>query len=144
MKTLTLIFLTLFMAKGCSQQQKEEMKNTSIEYQAMSRGYYLNIIVKDKLLSVVNERDGKPKFIKIPNSYWQEITDLYLKIDPKDLQKLKAPSENRFVDASAIANLRVIYDGKLYETESFDHGNPPKEISELVKVIISIAKADRE
>ncbi len=143
MKTLTLIFLTLFMAKGCSQQQKEEMKNTSIEYQAMSRGFYLNILAKDRELIVVKERDGKPELRKISSSDWNELSDLYLKIKPEDLSKFKVPSENRFVDAAAIANLRVIYEGQLYESESFDHGNPPKEIKDLVNKIISIAKIER-
>ncbi|WP_291114842.1 hypothetical protein [Flavobacterium sp. UBA6135] len=143
MKTITFIFLSLFIAKGCSQQQKEEMKNTSIEYQAMSRGFYLNIVIKDKELVVVKERDGKPELRKISSSDWNELSDLFLKIKPEDLSKFKVPSENRFVDAAAIGNLRVIYEGKLYESESFDHGNPPKEIKNLVNKIISIAKIER-
>jgi len=101
MKTITFIFLSLFIAKGCSQQQKEEMKNTSIEYQAMSRGFYLNIVIKDKELVVVKERDGKPELRKISSSDWNELSDLFLKIKPEDLSKFKVPSENRFVDVSS-------------------------------------------
>jgi hypothetical protein len=43
------------------------------------------------------------------------------------LKDLKIPTEKRFYDGAAIANLKIIYKG-VNETPSFDHGSPPYEI----------------
>jgi hypothetical protein len=47
------------------------------------------------------------------------------------LAKLKAPTENDLYDGAAIANFKVTFQDKTYETTSFDHGFPPKEIKKL-------------
>ena len=61
-------------------------------------------------------------------------------MDIEQIPNLKAPTENRFFDGAAIANLKISYKGTIYESASFDHGNPPKEIEPLVKEILSISE----
>ncbi len=144
MKLLPFLIVTLFMTNAHGQQHREGIKQAQIEYHVFSRNYYLNITVKNKTIRIVKERDGKQKITKITTSDWETLGKLYAKIQPEKLSKLKPPSEHRHVDAAAIANLRIIYDGQLFETESFDHGNPPQEISELIKKIVSLAKVKAE
>ncbi|WP_245945982.1 hypothetical protein [Flavobacterium magnum] len=139
MKILTMICLTLLMAKSCDKQQQEEMKNTTVEYSAMSRGFYLNINVHDDKLSIVDKRDGTPREYILTNADWKALADLYKTIKPEELPTYKDPTQKRFYDGAAIASLRIIYDGKTYETTSFDHGFPPKEIEAFVNKIVSFA-----
>jgi hypothetical protein len=61
-------------------------------------------------------------------------------IELDSLPTLKAPTEKRFHDGAAIANLDVSYKDKKYKTTSFDHGYPPEAIKKLVTKINSFAK----
>ena len=140
MKIVGMIFLSIFLSKSCNKELNNEMKKTTIEYQALSRGYFLNITIHDEDLSIIDKQDGKPRDYKLSKSDWKELADLYKVIHLKKLSEYKAPTEKRFFDGAAIANLRIIYDGKTYETQAFDHGTPPVEIEKFVNKIVSIAK----
>lgn len=140
MKIFTMIFLTLFLAKGCDRQLSEEMKKSTIEYQATSRGFYLNINIQDETLSMTKNRDDKAKQYSLTAKDWKELANLYKKINIEKLSTYKDPTQKRFYDGAAIANLRVVYEGKTYETVGFDHGNPPLEIAEFVNKIVSFSE----
>lgn len=139
MKVFTMIFLSFFLSKSCDTQLNNEMKNTSIEYQALSRGYFLNIIIQDEKLSIIDKRDGKPRDYNMTKKDWKELTDLYKAVQIEKIATYKAPTEKRFYDGAAIGTLRITYEGKLYETQAFDHGNPPLEIEKFVNKIVSFA-----
>ena len=139
MKLFTMIFLTLFLAKGCDRQLSDEMKKSTIEYQAISRGFYLNINIQDERLKMTRQRDGETKEYELSNQDWIDLANLYKKIQLEKLPTYKDPTQKRFYDGAAIANLRVIYEGKTYETIGFDHGNPPVEIAEFVNKIVSFS-----
>lgn len=139
MKVFTMIFLSFFLSKSCDTQLNNEMKNTSIEYQALSRGYFLNIIIKDEKLSIIDKRDGKPRDYNMTKKDWKELRDLYKVVQIEKIPTFKAPTEKRFYDGAAIGTLRITYEGKLYETQAFDHGNPPLEIEKFVNKIVSFA-----
>ena len=132
MKVVTLIFLSIFLSRSCNKELNDEMKNTTIEYQALSRGYFLNISIHDEELSIIDKQGGKSSDYKLSKSDWKELANLYKVINLKKLSDYKAPTEKRFYDGAAIANLRIIYDGKIYETQAFDHGTPPIEIEKFV------------
>jgi len=115
------------------------MKKATIEYQAISRGYYLNINIQDEKLTMTRQRDGETKEYTLTNQDWKDLADLYKKVDVDKLSTYKDPTQKRFYDGAAIANLRVVYEGKTYETVGFDHGNPPVEIAEFVNKIVSFS-----
>ena len=140
MKVVTLIFLSIFLSRSCNKELNDEMKNTTIEYQALSRGYFLNISIHDEELSIIDKQGGKSSDYKLSKSDWKELANLYKVINLKKLSDYKAPTEKRFYDGAAIANLRIIYDGKIYETQAFDHGTPPIEIEKFVNKIVSFEK----
>ena len=64
------------------------------------------------------------------------------KIDLENLPNLKAPTEKRFYDGAAIANLNIIYKGKKYQTSNFDHGFPPMEIKRLFEIVNLLFKPE--
>ena len=120
------------------------MGNTVIEYSASSRGFYQKITVKNETLTVSRNRNGEDKSIisKINPSNWKSLVLLFQELKLEDLKELKAPSEKRFYDGAAIASLKISIKDKNYETSSFDHGFPPKEIKQLVDKINSLVKND--
>jgi hypothetical protein len=146
MKLLSLLFLTLFLGKACSDHKKQDIEAAVIEYVANTRGFYQKITVQGQTVQISTDRTGKKKPVatKISDADWEEMVKSFKMIDLDSLIKLKAPTEKRFYDGAAIANLKIIYKDKVYETTAFDHGFPPEEIEKLVNKITSFAKKDNE
>jgi hypothetical protein len=146
MKILSLLFLSLFLGKGCSDNQKQDINTAVIEYVAGLRGFYQKITLEKQMVTLTADRSGKEKIVpvKVSNADWKELVSFFKTIELDSLAKLKAPTEKRFYDGAPIASLKIIYKDKAYETKAFDHGFPPKEIEELVNKITSFAKQDNE
>ena len=144
MKLLSLLFLTIILGKGCDNATAQDMQNTVIEYTANTRGFYQNITIKDQLVSVSKDRNNNDKAIstKISDADWAALINDFKELKLETLKDLKAPTEKRFYDGAAIANLKITYKDKSYETTSFDHGFPPKEIKKLVDKINSFSKKE--
>ena len=45
MKIISLLFLTIFLGKGCNAEQKQDIETAVIEYTATTRGFFQKIIV---------------------------------------------------------------------------------------------------
>lgn len=144
MKILSLLFLTIFLGKGCEAQNKQDMETAVIEYIANSRGFHRKIMVQNHEVTVSKDRSGNdmPVFVKISNADWAALVGYFKTVQLDSLSKYKAPTQKRFYDGAAIANLKITYKDKTYETAGFDHGAPPKEIKKLVDKITSFAKKE--
>ena len=140
MRIVSLLLLTIFMVSGCSSQKKTDMASTQIEYSAVSRGLYKKIIVQNKTVSVTKERNAEAAESKIDDAKWNKIVSEFEKINPDNIPNLKAPTEKRFHDGAAIGNLKVTINGKIYETQGFDNGFPPKEIEKLVSLLVNFTE----
>ena len=142
MKILTLFFLIIFLGNGCDSAKAQDIETAVIEYTANTRGFYQKITVKNQMVTVSKDRDGNDKSVltKISNADWKELVESFKTIELDSLSKLKAPTEKRFYDGAAIANLKITCKDKTYETTSFDHGFPPKRINKFVNKINSFAK----
>ena len=142
MKILILFFLTIFLGNGCDSAKAQDIETAVIEYTANSRGFYQKITVKNQMVTVSKDRDGNDKSVptKISDADWKELVESFKTIELDSLSKLKAPTEKRFYDGAAIANLKITCKDKTYETTSFDHGFPPKRINKFVNKINSFAK----
>lgn len=142
MKLLSLLFLTIFLSKGCDADKKQDLETTVIEYTANTRGFFRKIEVQNKILTVSKDRSGveKPISNKISEADWEILIADFNTIDLDQIPSLKAPSEKRFYDGAAIANLKITYQGKTYESTSFDHGNAPSEIKKIVDKINALVK----
>ena len=142
MKAITMIFLTIFLAKNCSNQAQNDIANATLQYTATTRGSFQKIVIINQKATISRDRKGEksPEEIAISDSDWKEIIGYFEKIDLKKLPTLKDPTQKRFYDGAAIANLKIHYQDKNYETTSFDHGFPPAEIEKLVNKLVSLAK----
>lgn len=142
MKLFTMIFLSVFLVKSCSSQTQNDMKDAVLEYTANTRGFYQKITVQNQMVTISKDRSGndKPVATKISDKNWKELVSYFEAVELDNLATLKAPSEKRFHDGAAIANLKIVYKDKTYETSAFDHGNPPEAIKKLVDKINSFAK----
>lgn len=140
MKILSLLLLTIFIGTSCSSQKTTDMTTTQIEYSAMSRGLYKKIMVQNKTVSIINGKNTEAVESKISDAKWKQIVAEFSKVNLESIPTLKAPSEKRFYDGAAIANLKVVQNQKTYETKGFDNGNPPKEIEKLVNLLLDFTK----
>lgn len=139
MKYLLIILLGIFIDNGCS-QSKINQDSISLEYTTQSRGSYQQIIINKKRVSVENKRDSDPINKPCTEDDWSKLMKALKTVDVENIPNLKAPSEKRFFDGAAIANLKIIYNGNTYKTPSFDHGNPHEDITNLVKEILSLSE----
>ena len=142
MKILTIVFLTIFISNGCDSASAQDIETAVVEYTANTRGFYQKITVKNQMMTVSKDRDGNdnPVPAKISDADWKELVDCFKTIELDSLSKFKAPTEKRFHDGAAIANLKIKFKEKPYETTDFDDGFPPKEIKKFVNKITSLAK----
>jgi hypothetical protein len=141
MKIVSLLLLSFFLQKGCSENDKQDLANSVLVYEANTRGFYEKITIQNQMISVSKDRNGDDKaaLIKISDKNWKELISAFDMINLDELQNMKAPTERRFYDGSAIASLKVTYKEKTYQTNEFDHGFPPLEIVKLVDKINAIA-----
>ncbi len=142
MKTLSLLLLTVFLGKGCTKQAQNDIENSVVQYAADTRGYHLKIIVVNQKATISQGRgtDNPSEVITISDADWKDLVAEFQKINLDDLPNLKDPTQKRFHDGAAIANLKIRYQDKNYETVDFDHGIPPAAIEKFVKRIVSLAK----
>lgn len=135
-----LILLSLTIAQKSCNQSKINQEVISIEYTAASRGFYKQVLINKANVLVSNKRNEEPIKQNYNADIWEKIIKVLNKVDVKTISNLEAPSKAFQYDGAAITRLKIIYDGKTYETPPFDHGNPPKEIEEVVKEILSISE----
>jgi hypothetical protein len=140
MKIITLLFLTLILGKNCQSQNNMDLSTAKIEYTANSRGLYNNTVVENKTISVTKTRDGKPVSNSLTDDQLNTLISEFQKVNLEEIPSLKAPTEKRFHDGAAMANLKITYKGKTYESQTFDNGYPPEKIKNLVNTILSFSK----
>ena len=111
----------------------------SFTYEASTRGFYeITEITKDSILFSTDRNLKEVEASKCNNEDWNELIKLLKEIDVKTLSKLESPTSKHQVDAAAMATFTVKINDDIYETNVFDHGNPPKPISSLVNKVLSM------
>ncbi|HEX8564009.1 MAG TPA: hypothetical protein VF676_13615 [Flavobacterium sp.] len=140
MKILSILFLAMMLGKGCEEQQ-QDLAAAVVDYTANTRGFYQKITIQDKVAKIYRSRndDKVPTTVKISDADWNQLVAAFHEVDLQGLAELKSPTEKRFYDGAAIADLKVIYKDSTYQSSSFDHGFPPAEIEKLVNKINSFA-----
>ncbi|MBY0486448.1 MAG: hypothetical protein K2P85_04575 [Flavobacteriaceae bacterium] len=123
---------------------KEANVNMELIYTANTRGFYQKITVKNQEAFVSSDRNSteKGESVKISDADWKELSGYMNDMKLDQLATYKDPTQKRFYDGAAIANLLVIDNAKEYRTVDFDNGFPPVEIEKLVNKITSLAKKE--
>jgi acyl-CoA hydrolase len=140
MKKTIVLLLTILVFTVCSGQKKADNSSIKIEYKAYSKGFYQSIRIENQMVFVAKSKEEKPVAVTIPIADWKSLNRAILNLDLELFSQLKAPTQKRLFDGAAIANLKITKQGKIYESQSFDHGYPPAEIEKVVNKILSFVK----
>lgn len=140
MKTQLLLFLSLILSVSCSPKLAQELKGSTITYQAISRGFYLNVELQGNIMTISRQQDTDGEDVVLKAADFKIIQNLYKKLKLKQLSNYRAPTEQRFHDGAAIATLTINNQGESYASQAFDHGNPPLEIADFVNKIVSLTE----
>ncbi len=146
MKAITMILLTVFLGKSCTNEAQQDLTNTTIQYTANTRGFYQKIVIINQKATISRDRNERelPVEVAISDADWKELVTAFSRINLEEVPKLKDPTQKRFYDGAAIANLKIRYQDTNYETTDFDHGFPPAAIEKLVNKIVALAKEKEE
>lgn len=144
MKTIAILFLSILLTKGCGSESQVDLKDTVVEYTANTRGFYTKIVVQNQMVTISKDRRGveKTESIKISDDTWKTIVAEFQKINLDKLSEFNDPTQARFYDGAAMADLHIVYKGKTYNSKQFDHGTPPVEIAEFVNAVVSLSKQE--
>lgn len=149
MKIVSFLSVFLFVLGSCNSQKSavgmnNKMNGIEIQYEANTRGFYQKLVLKNALISSSKDRDGieNPIVQKISEMEWNVLLEEINKLDLEHLPNLKSPTNKRAYDGAAIANLKIIYKGKTYQTSHFDHGFPPMEIKTVVEMVNLLFKPE--
>lgn len=118
-------------------QNKKQVKYALVSYKAASRGFFLDITVKGDSLSIITTNRGEPKISKLTSAQVQEIYDVVSTIDFSSLSKIEPPSKKHQFDGASPASFHIEANGEYYQTQAFDHGNPPKELKSIIDTLLS-------
>ena len=137
---LSTLILTLLACSGSKNYSKDGVP--TIFYEANTRGFFLALKVENQVLYTSNERDFKAysNKIEISDTDWKEIVALAKNVDLEKVKDLKWPTEKRYYDGAAFANIIFESKGVKYPANGFDHGFPPAEIEKLVTKITKLAE----
>lgn len=145
MKKLTsLLLLAVIIATGCASTMLKQSDDITIEYQAMTRGSNREVILKKDAMEV-RDVAGSSTLSKatITVEQWNDIIKELDKVELNKIAELKAPTNKRFYDGAMIATLTVKTKDTTYRSSSFDHGNPPAEIAEVVNKVVAMSGLDK-
>ena len=137
---LSTLILTLLACSGSKSYTKDGIP--TIFYEANTRGFFLALKVENQVLYTSSDRDFKAysNKIEISDTDWKEIVALAKNVDLEKVKDLKWPTEKRYYDGAAFANIIFESKGVKYPANGFDHGFPPAEIEKLVTKITKLAE----
>ena len=157
MKFILSLFMVISMAKECTNNRQSEPvssdintensseanqseENITFEYSAISRGTYIKYIITKKTISLQKDLNSETVLKPSTQANWNKLLSSMKTINLKNISELKAPTKTRFYDGAATAQLKIILNDTTFETQSFDHGTPPKAIEAFVKDILSLCE----
>jgi len=99
MKIISLLFLTIFLGKGCNAEQKQDIETAMIEYTANTRGFFQKIVVQNQKFGLSKERNNENPTVdqKISNADWKKIIDAFQEVDLEGIPTFKGPTEKRIL-----------------------------------------------
>lgn len=109
-------------------------KNFTLEYSTET-------MIGEKKITYANQKmscitDGKTSHQKtLSVSESKDIEYAFTELTLEDLHTHEAPSSERHLDGAAYAKLKIVTGTKTYESQQFDHGNPPAAIARIVSLI---------
>lgn len=148
-KIIPLLFLALAVITSCSsakdkKQQvslQKENENILFEYTALTRGAYKKAVVTSYDIVTIKDREKKDVVSKkLTAQEWKILSDAYKGINNiTGISELAVPSQKHQYDGALAAMLTITVGEQVYQSSTFDHGNPPEELKPLVDAIIKLS-----
>ena len=114
--------------------KKENIQKITLE--EITRGSRRSVEITD--LSKNVEINGTNRSTKMRVEDWNTMQNTALKISLENINSYPSPTTERFHDGAMAATIKITSkDGKLYESQSFDTGKPPKELAALYNLLSS-------
>lgn len=142
LKTGLLLALSLITLQCSAQKKKTENKDKTavstvanrlniqkIELEEMTRGSRRMVTITPTNKIVEINRQVKNE--KMSAAEWNAIINHLSAEKLSGLGSYKSPTTKRFYDGAFSADLKITAGGKVYNSQSFDSGTPPKEFAEL-------------
>lgn len=146
-KFASILIIAVIVLTGCSSAKSGlQSKKVVFEYEAITRGSSKTVTVDEGVIKTQQFLGGKQTMVSEPmdKAQWNAILVAAEKVNLDGLETLQRPSTKSYVDAAYGARLKVTVDGKEYTSAGFDHGNPPAEITQLVKEILKLSAIDKK
>ena len=143
MKRFLILFTLTLLHFSCSETKSAVVETVpTIYYEASTRGYFLSLKLEHKMIYIYKDRNSKEYSDKLVLSEeeWSEISTLAKAVDLAKVKDLKWPTEKRYYDGAAFANIIFESKGVKYPANGFDHGFPPTELEKLVTKITKLAE----
>ena len=140
-KFLPLLAVVLLFVTGCaSTALKKQSAYVALEYEAVTRGTYKKVIVKQDTVITLNENNINTAITTVlPKNDWNSILKILSKTPYSKLNTISPPSTKHQVDGALAAGLKVITKDTTYHSRTFDHGNPPEALKPLVEKILEVS-----
>ena len=137
--TLITALLLFFSINNCSDQEKSSIEE--FRYETSTRGSATTYTVTSSMIEVKRTgMDAMQNSMQISKEKWNLLLEKAAKIDASKMANLEAPSDSRANDSALMATLSVSKNDTIYETNTFDHGNPPEMVKPLVEAILRLAE----
>lgn len=119
--------------------------DTTISYEATTRGFYEKIWIDKDSIAVTNDRNAAEiSRFPTPKSDWNELMKILDEVNLSTLPDLEAPTSTREYDGAAIATLSVTKNDLETKSNSFDHGQPPTAIEAVVNKVLSMGEVAKK
>lgn len=122
-------------------KQSSNLDKYTISYSAISRGTFQSYEFKKGVITYSINRNDNPSTYKCSKEDLDKIEKHLNSINLKTIPELKAPSKAHQYDGAVSANLTVDDSENSYKTNTFDHGNPPEQIKELINLILALTES---
>ncbi|WP_435414144.1 hypothetical protein [Polaribacter aestuariivivens] len=129
-----ILMCLLLIAHSCS-AQNNDIDSLFIEYNAHTRGNFLNIKLEKDILTF--ETPSVNKKLNLEKDEIEKIKAEISTINISKIHSLKAPSTKRFSDGTMIAFFTIKTSNNEFTSSEFDHQNPPKELLKLYHLLES-------
>lgn len=135
----SVVILSCNSSKNIQGNAVNTISKISLEKVTMGSNSSLEI-TKDEILFTETQRDGSADAAKGDTSpkNWNEINKLISQLDLSQIHQWEGPSQARFYDGARATTIIIEANGEIYNSQSFDEGEPPAELKKLYDYLESL------
>lgn len=133
-----IIIITFFIS--CS--YPTDIKKILLESRTRGAHEVLSLTSERELIydRSIGEDQGIDTLI-ISTEDYQSVNSKLVELDLENIANFQSSTDNAVIDRAMATRLTIItQSGMVYESNSFDRGNPPKELEEMINVLRALVQ----